>query len=144
MMKRDDLERLAKLVERVPDAQFDMTKFGTCALGHAAVDPYFAKQGLKVYPGGIMWSPPNDRVLMNWLDAAQACFDLNAAEAYYLFNQGTTRAKRTPKYVAMLIRQVVRNEQILEESLCDDAKPSELSENIIASNRETELMDGLI
>jgi hypothetical protein len=127
------LARLANILDNVPKKKFDIRhyayespKCGTvgCALGHAAMDKFFQKLGLKLYQSGLdvlkFGQPVSYGIETREGDgfgAALVVFGLERSEGAQLFLD-TAYVKRgtdekdpdvTPKKVARKIRSFLRN-----------------------------------
>jgi hypothetical protein len=90
----------------VPEDQFDLSTWqcGTaaCAVGHAARDPQFQIEGLRLssplagYPTIVI----DGEELKHW-DAVQVFFELREDQAYALFNEDAYRYNGIPNPRAM-------------------------------------------
>lgn len=120
-MNKARLKHLIKILSRVPEEKFNLRDWGhadsesenvcgtsACAVGHACFDPKFRKQGLTYELGQFNRIYPvfEDRVA--WL-AVWRFFDLNSAEAHWLFDHNAYAIRATPKMVIDRIKHLVEN-----------------------------------
>lgn len=93
------LSRLRSLVEAAPEPKFNMTQFRTgsdcgtayCALGHAAIDPWFVEHHNAPGPRpSLDHTEARDQWALNfdqWCDTEKACkvFGLSSKDSFRLF-----------------------------------------------------------
>ena len=121
-MNEKRLLKLADLLENIPEGRpkFNLGfwyKCGTvaCAIGHAALDPWFKKRGLMLcddyIPGGYKLPVFQDR---EDNEAVMCFFDISDSAVDYLFYENSyPRGRRGPKTVAKRIRSFVHNPSLV-------------------------------
>ncbi len=131
---RERLAKLATLLMTVPDKHFDMSVWrdgedcGTaaCAVGHAAMDPWFNARGLKLQKRNKLMSRPGHSWIPFFqgrtrkylsLKAAQAFFGLSYEDAGHLFLPRKYRNEGLdvkPSTVARRIRTLLKKQAALQ------------------------------
>lgn len=111
-MNKERLLKLAELLENLPEGRpkFSLENWyhcGTaaCAVGHAAIDPWFRRRGLKLIKIG-RWHEPAYRDDEGW-SAVAAFFGIYIIDAEFLFSaESYDRGDR--RSVARRIRKFVK------------------------------------
>lgn len=129
-MNRPRMKHMLEILERVEPKHFDLSSWAwrpreappftcattACAIGHAAGDPEFQAQGLKLvqhpsepWRGVPVYEPAGRDYPVDGWCAVLDFFEINEGQASYLFDPGSywEHHRRSPSEVARRIRKVL-------------------------------------
>lgn len=99
---RERLERLAELLEELEADDFDMTEWRCCAVGRAALDPWFQAQGLRHDGSGEVLLDGEPLEDAHGFSAVGRFFGTSPSDAVKLFS-----GRSWPPRVALRIRRLL-------------------------------------